>query len=206
MFHKFMTHLFSYYFRTILIWGILMMLLFTGVSLLFPRQYSAESTVLLISRDRSGVDPYTQAKSAERIGQDLAQIMPRADFYNKVITSTAEFNRAVWQKLPERDRRKKWAKDVTGSVVYGTSLFTIKVYSTTQQDAVALSDAVTQTFMEQSSDYAGGNVVVRELDSGLVSTLPARPNFIINAGIGFWVGVVVSGLWVLRYKKHKGFI
>jgi hypothetical protein len=82
-----MAHLFSYYFRNILIWGILMMIVFTGVSLLFPRQYSAESKVLLISRDRSGVDPYTQAKSAERIGADLAQVMPTVDFYSKGLES-----------------------------------------------------------------------------------------------------------------------
>lgn len=183
-----------------------MMIVFTGVSLLFPRQYSAESKVLLISRDRSGVDPYTQAKSAERIGADLAQVMPTVDFYSKVMGSNLQFNRTVWQKLSERDRRKKWAQDVAGSVVYGTSLFTIKVYADTQQDAVALSDAVTKTFMEQSTDYAGGNVVVRQLDSGLVSTIPARPNFIINAGVGFWVGVVIAGLWSMKYKKHKSFI
>lgn len=182
------------------------MVLFTGISLLFPRQYSAESKVYIISRDRSGVDPYTQAKSAERIGGDLAQIMPTANFYDKVLNSKVAFNRSVWQKLSARERRKKWATDVTGNVVYGTSLFVIKVYAASQEDAVALSDAVTQTFIEQAPDYAGGNVVVRELDSGLVSTLPARPNFIINAGIGFWVGVVVAGLWVMRYKRHKGFI
>ena len=183
-----------------------MMLLFTGVSLLFPRQFSAESKVYIISRDRSGVDPYTQAKSAERIGADLAQIMPTVNFYDRVIASKAEFNRAIWQRLGERERRKKWAEDVTGNVIYGTSLFTIKVYADTQQDAVALSDAVTQTFIEQSADYAGGNVVVRQLDGGLVSTIPARPNFLINAAVGFWVGVVIAGLWVMKYKKHKGFI
>lgn len=183
-----------------------MMILFVGVSLLFTRQYSTESKVHIISRDRSGIDPYTQAKSAERIGEDLAQIMPTVDFYNKVIASNVSFDRSVWQKLSERERRKKWAEDVTGGVISGTSLFIIRVYAGTQNEAAALSEAVTKTFIEHSSDYAGGNVVVRELDSGLVSTIPARPNFLVNAGIGFWVGVVLSGLWVMRYKKHKGFI
>ena len=201
-----MTHIFVRNFRTILIWGILMMILFTGVSLLFRRQYSAESQVLIISRDRSGVDPYTQAKSAERIGGDLALIMSKVDFYNKVFASDAQFNRTYWQKLSERDRRKEWAKDVIGSVQSGSSLFTIKVYAASQQDAVTLSDAVTKTFIDHTSDYAGGDVVVRQLDTALVSTIPARPNFIINAGIGFWVGVVIAGLWVMRYGKHKGFV
>lgn len=178
------------------------MVVFTGVSLLFPRQYSAVSQVLIISRDRSGVDPYTQAKSAERIGQDLGLIMPTVDFYNKVLASDTVFNRSVWQKLSERDRRKKWARDISGQVQSGSSLFTIKVYADSQQDAVTLSDAVTKTFIDNSTDYAGGNIVVRQLDTALVSTLPSRPNFIVNAGVGFWVGVVISGLWVMRYKKH----
>jgi capsular polysaccharide biosynthesis protein len=190
--------------KLIIVWGIIFAFLFAGISLLFPRQYSAESGVLLISRDRTGIDPYTQAKSAERIGGNLVEMMKTTDFYTKVISSSTEqFDRKTWLILNERDRRKKWQKDVVGEVVYGASLLKITVYATDQKNALALSRAVTAALVEHGSEYVGGDVVIKLVNDPLASNLPARPNFIINIGIGFWVGVVVSGLWVVRYKKHR---
>lgn len=204
-----MYHILSQYFKLIMVWGILFAIVAGGVSLLFPKQYSAESQVLIISRDRSGVDPYTQAKSAERIGESLAQIMKTTDFYNKVLnsspSSTAVFDKRVWQELSERDQRKKWEKDVVGEVVTGASLLKITVYADTPEEALRFSGAVTKTLVDRGWEYVSGDVVIKPVDDALVSDFPARPNMVVNAGIGFWVGVVLSSLWVARYKKHKLF-
>ena len=83
-----MFHLFFKHSKIIFGWGLLVALLSLGVSLLLPHYYSAESRVIIISRDRSGIDPYTQAKSAERIGENLAQVMGTTDFYAKVVEET----------------------------------------------------------------------------------------------------------------------
>lgn len=204
-----MYHILSQYFKLILVWGILFAVIAGGVSFLFPKQYSAESQVLIISRDRSGVDPYTQAKSAERIGESLAQIMKTTDFYNKVMgnaTSSATFfDKSIWQALDERGQRKKWEKDVLGEVVTGASLLKITVYADTPDEALRFSGAVTKTLVDRGWEYVSGDVIIKPIDDSLVSDLPARPNMIVNAGIGFWVGVVLSSLWIARYKKHKLF-
>ena len=85
--------------KLILTWAIIFGVLSGVVSLVFPKQYSADSQVLIISRDRTGVDPYTQAKSAERIGQNLVQIMKTADFYSKVFElNGASLNADQWKK------------------------------------------------------------------------------------------------------------
>jgi capsular polysaccharide biosynthesis protein len=64
---------------------------------------------------------------------------------------------------------------------------------------------VTETLIEHGWEYVGGDVAFKQVDAPLVSTLPARPNLIVNTAVGFWVGLVLSGLWISRYKKHSTF-
>ena len=171
--------------------------------MLLPKQYSAQSQVLIISRDRSGVDPYTQAKSAERIGENLAQVMKTTDFYSKVMSSQSySFDKEVWNNLNDRKKRKKWVKDVIGSMVYGTGLMNVRVYSTSQTDAVNLSNAVIQTVASQGWEYLGGDVAIKVVSSPLVSRWPSRPNILANLAAGFILGGLIASLWVVRYKKH----
>jgi hypothetical protein len=35
-----------------------------------------------------------------------------------------------------------------------------------------------------------------------VSRFPARPNYFMNGGIGFLIGILIAGLWVVKYKRH----
>lgn len=192
--------------RLILSWGLIFAILSVGVSLFFPKQYLATSQVLIISRDRAGVDPYTQARSAERIGSNLAQVMKTTDFYNKVMDSSAlQFDRAPWKNLNDRDQRKKWAKDVQATMVYGASLMSISAYAGSQEEAVNLSNAITQTLAAQGWEYLGGDVAIKVVSNPLVSRWVGRPNFLINAAVGLFIGMLISSLWVLRYRQHRVF-
>lgn len=192
--------------KLIITWGLVFAVLSIVVGLFFPKQYSATSQVLIIARDKTGVDPYTQARSAERIGANLAQVMNTTDFYNKVMNSGASlFDREPWKNLTDRQQRKKWAKDVRAAMVYGGSLMEIDVYSSSQEEAVNLSNAITQTIAAQGWEYLGGDVAIKIVSNPLASRWPARPNMLINAGIGFLVGFFISGLWVLRFKRKHLF-
>mgnify|MGYP000051418775 CR=1 FL=1 len=192
--------------KRIFFWGLFFTAISVGISMFLPRQYSAESQVLIITRDRYGVDPYTQAKAAERVGENLAQIMITADFYNKVMNSEYSFDRNSWKNIStERLRRKNWQKNVLANVIYGTSLMKITVYRSTAQEAVALSNAVTQTLSNRGWEYVGGDVIIKVVSEPLASRWYAKPNFAINGFLGFLVGVFLSALWVVRYKKHHVF-
>jgi len=198
-----MFNLLKKHIKLILLWGFVFAVLSGGVSLFMPMQYSANSQVLIISKNQTGIDPYTQAKSAETIGANLIQIMKTTDFYDKVMQSpTASFDKSQWQNLSDRDQRKKWSKDLSASMIYGTGLMDVVAYSNTQDDAVNLANAITQTIASQGYEYVGGDVSIKTVDNPLVSRWPARPNFLLNTGIGFAVGVLIAGLWVSRYKKH----
>jgi capsular polysaccharide biosynthesis protein len=199
-----MWHVVLKHWKLVFLWAFLIAFVSGGVSWLFPKQYSAESRVIIISRDKSGIDPYTQAKAAERIGEGLSQVMKTTDFYNKVGESAPEiFSQAEWQRLNDRDQRKKWQKDVQGEMVYGTSLLKIVSYGSVQEKALALSQAVSKTLVAHGWEYVGGEVAIKEVDSALVSRLPARPNFLINMGVGFVVGGLLAALWVTRYRGGR---
>lgn len=192
--------------RLIFTWGLVFAVLSAAVSLLFPKQYMATSQVLIISRDRAGVDPYTQARSAERIGANLAQVMNTTDFYNKVMASNFTiFDREPWRTLTDRDQRKKWSKDVRANMVYGASLMNITVYSYSPAEAVNLSHAITQTLASQGWEYLGGDVAIKAISNPLASRWIGRPNILVNGGVGFLIGVLICSLWVLRYKRNHLF-
>ena len=192
--------------KLIFTWGLVFAVLSATASLFFPKQYLATSQVLIISRDRAGVDPYTQARSAERIGVNLTQVMKTTDFYNKVMSSNAfPFDRDQWKNLTDREQRKKWTKDVQANMVYGASLMNINVYSYSQAEAVNLSNAITQTLAAQGWEYLGGDVAIKAISNPLASRWIGRPNFFMNSIIGFLVGILISGLWVLKYKQHRLF-
>lgn len=201
-----MFHLLEKHAKLIFAWGLVFAVLSVVVSLFFPKQYLATSQVLIISRDRAGVDPYTQARSAERIGANLAQVMKTTDFYNKVMTSNVfSFDREQWKNLNDREQRKKWVKDVQANMVYGASIMNINVYSYSQDEAVNLSNATGQTLAAQGWEYLGGDVAIKAISSPLASRWFARPNIFINSAVGLLIGILISSLWVLRYKQRRLF-
>lgn len=201
-----MFHLLEKHAKLILTWGLVFAVLSAAVSLFFPKQYFATSQVLIISRDRTGVDPYTQARSAERIGANLAQVMKTTDFFNKVMSANGfSFDRELWKNLNDREQRKKWVKDVQASMVYGASLMNINVYSYSRSEAVNLSNAITQTLAAQGWEYLGGDVAIKAVSNPLASRWIGRPNILLNSAVGLLVGVLISGLWILRYKQRRLF-
>jgi len=188
--------------KLIFVWGVLIAILSAAVSLLFPWQYSAQSQVLIISRDRSGVDPYTQSKAAERIGENLAQVMQTEDFRNKVMERpTADFDKTRWSNLSDRKQVKQWQRDVTGQMLYGTSLMTVTVYST-KDDVLSLAAAVTETLTTHGWEYIGGDVAIKTVSQPIVSQWIAKPNILLNGVLGFLAGVFLSSAWVIKYKRH----
>ena len=63
--------------------GLILFFLILSFVRVMPLEYRADAQALIISQSRYGVDPYTAAKSAERVGENLIQVMKTDDFYQK---------------------------------------------------------------------------------------------------------------------------
>jgi len=179
--------------------GIILAVLSGALSLLFPLEYRADASVLIVSKSRYGVDPYTVVKSAERVGENLAQVMRTDDFYKKV--KAQEGYTIDWQTfdaLSERKKRKKWQKNMQGSVVFGTGVLNISAYSTDPKQALDIAGASAATLVSKGWQYVGGDVTLQVVNSPVVSEWPVRPNIIMNALLGFLVGGLLGAFVVSR--------
>lgn len=190
------------FWKLILFAGIVAALVVCAATLLFPRQYRADAQVLIISQSRYGVDPYTAAKSAERVGENLIQVMKTNDFYQKVITQSGrQLDLSEFDELSERAKRKLWQKTLDASVVYGSSVLNVSIYNTKKEQAKEWAGAVVDTLSSKGWEYVGGDVIIKTVNDPVVTNFKVRPNLLLNAFLGFVVGVLVMGVMVLKKEK-----
>jgi capsular polysaccharide biosynthesis protein len=181
--------------------GFLFAVFSVAISLLFPLQYRADADVLIISKSRYGVDPYTVVKSAERVGDNLIEIMKTSDFYDKVMsnpTFSLDKSRFEGQNLTERQKRKHWAEDLNASVVYGTGVVRISAYHVLPEQSKNLAAAAADTLATRGWEYVGGDVSIKVVNPPVATLFPVRPNLPINALVGFGLGVILMAMVAVR--------
>jgi len=167
--------------------------------LISPLEYRADAQVLIISQSRLGVDPYTVVKSAERVGENLIQIMKTEDFLNKVAEqSLSIYKEFGFQDLETRDKRKLWNNSTSASVVYGTGVLNVSAFHKTPETAEKLAKAVVDTLVVRGWEYVGGDVVIKVINNPVATKYPVRPNLPLNVFAGFVFGIVFMGLILVR--------
>lgn len=170
-----------------------------AISFAFPWEYRAEAQVFILSSSRYGVDPYTVVKSAERVGENMVQIMKTNDFYQKVRSQPGfGVEWSTFDRLDELHRRKKWHKTVEANVVYGTSVLSLRAYNIDSDQAKALAGAMAATLVSNGTEYVGSDVAFKIVNDPVVSERPVRPNIILNILIGLVLGFLVSVFVVVR--------
>lgn len=194
--------------KRLLMGGLIGVVLALAISLFSPVQYRADAQIYVISRSRFGIDPYTVAKSAERIGENLAQILTTSDFYDKVMNNGAfQLDKSYFSGVPEREIRKRWERSVDASVVFGTGVLNVSAYHKDPSEAKLYASAILDTLINKGSEYVGEDVSLKVVNQPVVGRLPVRPNFFMNAVVGFALGMVLMALVVLRRSmkmKHRG--
>ena len=179
--------------------GLFVAALSFGASLLWPLKYRADAQVLIISKTRAGVDPYTVVKSAERVGENLVEVMKTDDFMQKV--RAVEGYQLDWSQLDalnERQKRRAWPKMVNGSVVYGTGMVNVSVYHQDSALAKRFAGAVSQALSSQAWEYVGGDVILKVVNSPIATRWPVQPNIPVNAALGFIAGTLLAAFMVTR--------
>jgi len=163
------------------------------ISFLFHLQYRADAQVMIISKSRYGVDPYTVVKSAEQVGGNLVQVVKSNDFYNKVIAQPGfNLDKTIFDKLSEQDKRKLWQKNIIVSVVYGTGVLNVSAYHENKDQAKEYAGAVANTLVSQAWQYVGGDITLKVINDPVVTSWPVRPNLVVNALVAFMFGILLS--------------
>lgn len=185
--------------KVIFLTGMILAVMSLLGSLLFPLQYRADAQLYIISGSRYGADPFTIVKSAERIGENITQIMKTDDFYQKVIAQPGyQLDLSDFQNVEERVKRKRWNKTINGSVVFGTGVLNVSAYHEDPKQAEAFAGAAVDTLVERGREYVGTDVTMKVVNYPVATKYPVRPNVLINTILGFFIGVLGMSIVVLR--------
>ena len=172
-----------------------------GATFLFPLEYRADTDVLIISRDRFGTDPLTAERSAERIGENLSQVLQSNDFYSKVMSQsgfTLQTDR--FDNKSERTIRRLWQKTVKSQVVFGTGVLSIDIYHTDKFQAEQYARAVLATLQERATEYVAADIALKVINEPVATSYPVRPNIILNIILGAIAGGFIAMTLVLGKK------
>lgn len=93
--------------------------------------------------------------------------------------------------------QKKWEKTIVASVTRGSGIMTIKAYHTNPEEAEALASAVAHVYVTDGWRYATGDISVQVIDDPVNSRYPVRPNILVNAFSGLFLGFIAGSGYVL---------
>jgi capsular polysaccharide biosynthesis protein len=191
--------------KRLLVYGLVAALLGVGISLLFPLEYSSTMRLLIIQKQLAETDPYTAIKGAERLSDNLAQIIYTTSFYDKVMAAKFNIDKAYF-KVDERKRREQWNKMIATQVTRESGLLIVTVYHKDPAQASLIAQAIAFVMTTDGWQYVGGEPQVKLVDDPLPSRWPTRPNLPNNAITGFIVGAVFGGFRVLTDRRKSGLL
>jgi capsular polysaccharide biosynthesis protein len=193
--------------KKIIIFGVAAMVVASGLSFLEPLQYSSSIRMLIIQPSALDMDPYTAIRSAEQVGNSLAQVVYTTDFFKKVINApNFQINPTNFPDN-EAKRRKLWGKMVAVQVERGTGLLDIVVYHTDKEQATQIAQAIAYVMTTDGSNYVGGAALqIRLVDEPLVSRWPTKPNIPANGFTGLAIGALFGVVYVILTDKSRKYL
>jgi len=172
------------------------------ISLIQPFEYRARTGFLIVQNQTQGLDAYAAAKASERLATNLANIIKTDSFYQKVL-STGLNN----IELPEKEsaRRKAWEKMVNTQIAQESSIMTVDVFYKDKLKAEKVSKAIALVLVNDSAEYHGGgsSVIIKMVNTPLVSNYPVRPNIIFNVFSALMIGLIFSSGYVIYIEYSK---
>ena len=167
-----------------------------------PLRYGASVRLLIIQRSTLGLDPYTAVKSAERIADNLSQVVHTQDFITKVLRQDSSIDQSRLPTDPSK-RRKAWHKTVRTSLVSCTGLLTVTALSEDKNEAVKIAQAIADVLSVSGKEYIGGDLEVKVVDTPLPSSYPISPNIPLAAAIGVVFGFAIGAFYVLWKEEGR---
>lgn len=199
------THVIRKGWKKIAVFAVASALFATGLSFLFPLQYSSSMRLLIIQKQLSQSDPYTAIKASERIADNLSQIIYTTSFFDKVLTAKFNVDSSIF-KNDEQKKRRQWNDMIATQVLRGSGMLVVTVYHVDPAQAEQISRAIAFVLTTEGWEYVGGgDLQIRLVDEPLVSRWPVRPNIPANAFMGLVLGVIAGTGYVLaREARRKG--
>lgn len=177
--------------KRVVVYSVLLFLIF-GLLITFvkPLEYSSTVSVLIIQKINPNLDAYTAARAAEKLGNNLAEIIHTTSFFDKVRYSNFAL-KIDWPES-EQQKRKTWQNKVEAKMIGETSILEITAYDQDKQEAEKLAQAIVYVLTSEGDEYHGGgeDIIIKPVDTALTSDYPTRPNIILNIIASLFIGLV----------------
>lgn len=190
--------------KTIAVSGLITMLLAAGLSFVRPLEYSSTMRLHIIHEAGGSVNPFDAIRTAERIAENLGQIIYTSSIFDRVI-NTPGFNidKAYFEEN-EAKRREQWQNMVNTQVTHETGFLEIAVFHEDKDQASEIARAIGFILTTEGNRFFGGQqLVIQVVDTPLQSRFPVRPNIPLNAFLGAVVGVVLSSLYLVMGEERR---
>jgi len=188
--------------QTIAIATSVLVLLTVIICLFQPFEYSSKTGFLIFQKQTTNLDAYAAARASERLAANLANIIETDSFYNKVLNVGFKID-IDWPKKEDK-LRKAWQKMIDIEVLPDSGIMTVIVYNKDKAQAKIVSQAIASVLINDSAGYYGGgsSVIIKMVNTPLVSNYPVKPNIILNVFSALIIGLIFSSGYVI-YKEYK---
>ncbi len=165
------------------------------LSLIQPFQYSAKTRLLVIPA-AGGMDAYSILKSAEKIGENISQIIYTTSFFDKVISEEKNIQN-IWS-TDETKKRKQWQRMIKTEVIYGTGMVDITVYHKDKNQAALIASTIADVLSKEGRNYFGmPGLQITMVSSPILSRYPVKPNLLLNIFMGLLLGLLAGIAFVI---------
>lgn len=189
--------------KTIAVSGLIAAVLAAGLSFLRPLEHSSTMRLLIIQRAGQALDPFTAIRSAERIADNLSQVIYTSVFFDKVMLAGFDIDKDYFKKDEVR-RREQWASMVATRITHETGFLQVIVYHEDKDQASEIARAIGFVLTTEGNQFVGGrDLDIRLVDTPLQSRFPVRPNILLNAFLGAVVGVVLSSVYLVAGEARR---
>lgn len=183
-------------------YSIITMFFISGLSLLLPLEYRADTKVFILPKSVKTIDTYTTIKSTENLGDNLTKLIQTSSFFDLVALAGKSSIDIAYFSQNSKTRAHEWERIVKASVVPGTGLMEISIYHKDKSQARAILQAVANILAEHGQSYTGFDVEIRQVDAIYVTDFPVRPNVLANAIIGFILGGLITSLYIIFEEER----
>ncbi len=189
--------------QTIAIVTMVFVIFAVAITFVQPLRFSAQSKVLVMQALPEGVDPYQVSKSNEHVASLLTQVISTNSFLTEILNSGYNVNKAYFDKTGDK-RVKLWKKTVKASSD-ANGIITIRVYHNNRVQVNEISEAVSFVLATKHKTYHGfgDQVSVKVIEEPVTSDRPVKPNILINIGVAFGFGILVSMTYIYLFPDRR---
>lgn len=177
-------------FNMVVITTLLFTLIGLGITLLLPKQYKAESQLVLLQKANPNIDSYTAQRSIDSNVNLLIDLSYTDVFFTNVIAESAEIKNLFPENL--KDRRTLFARNIIVSS-RGTGFVSVDTYDKSSELALNMNKIVVNKLTEQAKSLLGDTANIQIVNQPALYEGVGRPNIMINlfgsAILGFVVGL-----------------